>query len=146
MMKSKTAKENMEVARKAERAVQALSSFTLTDLFKHSGSNALVMNKEEFVEVEETTTDSTTADLFVELFRESFEVAEDDNIGIFIEVQSDFLLGGAHVVLQNTVTGTIMEDERHEGTSQLSIGLLAPGKYVALVYTHKCITNIKDKE
>lgn len=82
----------------------------------------------------------------MELFRESFEVAEDDNIGVFIEVQSDFLLAGAHVVLQNTITGTIMEDERHEGTSSLSVALLAPGKYVVLVYTHKCITNIQSEE
>jgi len=39
------------------------------------------------------------SDLFVELFRESFEIAEDDNTGIMIEVESDFLLGGAHLVL-----------------------------------------------
>lgn len=61
---------------------------------------------------------------------------------MFIEVQTDFLLGGAHIVLQNTVTGTIMEDERHEGTNTLVVGFLQPGRYVVLVYTHKCITNI----
>lgn len=80
------------------------------------------MHKEDYVSVEHFKTGESfksfdTKDLFLELFRESFEVAEDDNIGIFVDVQSDFILGGAHVVLQNTVTGTIMEDERHEGTS-----------------------------
>ena len=39
-----------------------------------------------------------------------------------------------------------MEDERHEGTTALSIGLLAPGKYIAIVYTHKCITNIQNED
>jgi hypothetical protein len=62
------------------------------------------MLKEDFIQVEHVSSgDSSTkldaSELFVELFRESFEVAEDDNIGVFIQVQSDFLLSGAHVVL-----------------------------------------------
>jgi hypothetical protein len=104
MMRSKNAKENMQLAREAKRTVPALNHFSLTDLFKHSSTNALVMLKEDFIQVEHVSSgDSSTkldaSELFVELFRESFEVAEDDNIGVFIQVQSDFLLSGAHVVL-----------------------------------------------
>jgi hypothetical protein len=37
----------------------------------------------------------------------------------------------------------LLEDERHEGTSTLTVGLLAPGRYVVMVYTHKCLTNMR---
>lgn len=90
-MKSKTAKESMQITKEAKRSVPALSHFSLTDLFKHSGNNALVMLKEDFIQLEHVSSaDSSSkpemSDLFVELFRESFEIAEDDNIGVNILV------------------------------------------------------------
>ena len=146
MTRSSVAKEQMENIRSNKRVNEAENHFSLSQLFKHSSTNSLFMQKQGHIKIEHVSTTSAqkleSSELFVEVFREKFDIAQDDNIGLFIEVQTDFLLVGAHVVLQNTVTGTIMEDERHEGTSTLSVGFLHPGQYVILVYTHKCITNI----
>jgi len=136
----------MLAVRTATRPTEPVKRLTLASLFRHSSNYATVMRKEGAIRLERvepgSSKDIEQPDLFVELFRESFEIAEDDNAGLAIEVNSDFLLAGVHVVLQNTATGTLLEDERHEGTSKLTVGLLAPGHYVLMVYTHKCITNM----
>jgi len=49
MSKSKDAKESMMTARTAQRSVQPSGSLALTDLFKRSGTNPLVMLKEDFI-------------------------------------------------------------------------------------------------
>jgi hypothetical protein len=46
----------------------------------------------------------------VEVFREGFEIAEDDEAGILVEVQSDFLLSGLNFAVANVQTGQILED------------------------------------
>ena len=44
-------------------------------------------------------------ELFIEIYKEAFEIAADDDAGLFIELQSDFLLSGANVAIKNVVTG-----------------------------------------
>jgi len=135
----------VQATRSLSRPTNALQNFALGDLFQKSSDHPLIMLREGAVGLEaiDNSRSLTPQDLYIEIFRESFEIAEDDDTGIFIEINSDFLLGGAHLVLQNTMTGTILEDERHQGTGTLTVGLLAPGRYVVLVYTHKCITNMQ---
>jgi len=74
--------------------------------------------------------------------REAFEIAEDDEAGLVVEVQSDFLLSGVNLAITNKETGTIMEDERRDSSGKLIIGRLVPGPYVLVLYTHECITNM----
>ena len=49
-------------------------------------------------------------ELYKEVLREGFEIAEDDEAGIMVEVQSDFLLSGVNFMLLNVQTGQILED------------------------------------
>jgi len=42
--------------------------------------------------------------------REAFEIAEDDKAGLVVEIQSDFLLSGINVAINNVATGQIVED------------------------------------
>ncbi len=37
--------------------------------------------------------------------RQGFEIAEDDDAGIQIDIRNDFLLTGINVALKNTLTG-----------------------------------------
>ena len=80
--------------------------------------------------------------LYVEIMREAFELAEDDKAGLVVEIQSDFLLSGINLAINNVETGQIVEDERRDSSSKLVIGYLLPGKYEMIVYTHECITNM----
>jgi hypothetical protein len=80
--------------------------------------------------------------LYVEVMREAFEIAEDDKAGLVVELQSDFLLSGLNVAINNVETGQIVEDQRRDSSSKLVIGYLLPGKYEMIVYTHECITNM----
>jgi hypothetical protein len=80
--------------------------------------------------------------LYVEIMRDAFEIAEDDKAGLIVEIQSDFLLSGINVAINNVATGQIVEDERRDSSSKLVVGYLLPGKYEMIVYTHECITNM----
>ena len=44
-------------------------------------------------------------ELYIEIFKEGFEIEEDDNAGLMIEVQSDFLLSGVNLAINNVATG-----------------------------------------
>lgn len=44
-------------------------------------------------------------ELFVPLLREDFEIAEDDDAGLVLELWSDFLLAGVHIAVKNRHTG-----------------------------------------
>lgn len=44
-------------------------------------------------------------ELYVELLREAFEIAEDDKAGLVVELQSDFLLSGVNLAISNVATG-----------------------------------------
>lgn len=83
-----------------------------------------------------------TDSLFVEVFRESFEVAEDDDAGIVIDVNSDFLLSNVNFAINNVVTGQVVEDERRESSGKLVVEHLVPGPYELILYTHECVTNM----
>jgi hypothetical protein len=43
--------------------------------------------------------------LYTEIMREAFEIAEDDKAGVDIEIQSDFLLSGVNLAINNVHTG-----------------------------------------
>lgn len=81
-------------------------------------------------------------DLYVEILREGFEVSPEDDVGLDIEVHSDFLLSGLNVAISNVATGQVVEDERRDSSSQLLVGRLLPGAYELIVYTHQCVTNM----
>jgi len=83
-----------------------------------------------------------TAGLYVEVLRESFEVAEDDDAGLVIELVSNFLLSGVNLAINNVATGQIVEDEKRESSGKLIVGHLVPGPYELIVYTHECVTNM----
>jgi len=83
-----------------------------------------------------------TNGLFVEVFRESFEIAEDDDAGLVIELVSDFLLSGVNLAINNVATGQVVEDERRDSSGKLIVGHLVPGPYELIVYTHECVTNM----
>ena len=68
--------------------------------------------------------------------------AADDDAGIFIELQSDFLLSGANVAINNRVTGQIIEGKRHDSSSRLVIEHMQPGEYDLIIYTHEAVTNM----
>lgn len=74
--------------------------------------------------------------------REGFEIAEDDEAGLEIELHSDFLLNGVNVAISNTATGAIIEDERIDTTGKLLVSKLEPGSYELILYTHQCATNM----
>lgn len=80
--------------------------------------------------------------LYVEIMRAGFEIAQDDKAGLVVEVQSDFLLSGINVAINNVETGQIVEDERRDSSSKLVVGYLLPGRYEMIVYTHECVTNM----
>jgi len=44
-------------------------------------------------------------ELYVEILREAFEIAEDDKAGLIVELQSDFLLSGVNAAISNVATG-----------------------------------------
>lgn len=83
-----------------------------------------------------------TDELYVEVVRESFEVAEDDDAGLVIEIVSDFLLSGVNLAINNVVTGQVIEDERRDSSGKLIVGHLVPGPYELIVYSHECVTNM----
>ena len=82
------------------------------------------------------------SELYVEVIREGFEISEEDQAGLLIEVQSDFLLAGINVAINNVATGQVVEDERRDSSGKLLVGRLVPGNYELIVYTHECITNM----
>lgn len=67
---------------------------------------------------------------------------EDDEAGIDIELNSDFLLSAVNVMVRSSQTGQVVSDERREGNARVIIPKLEPGNYDILVYSHKCITNM----
>ena len=82
------------------------------------------------------------SELYHEVMREAFEIAEDDEAGLVVEVQSDFLLSGVNLAITNKETGAVLEDERRDSSGKLIIGRLVPGPYLLVLYTHECITNM----
>jgi len=62
--------------------------------------------------------------LYVEIIREGFEISEEDDAGLDIETQRDFLLSGVNVAISNVATGTVVEDERKDSSSKLIVGRL----------------------
>ena len=44
-------------------------------------------------------------ELLVEVMRSTFEIAEDDDAGIEIDLRNDFLLSGVNVGIRNLVNG-----------------------------------------
>lgn len=81
-------------------------------------------------------------ELYIEIFKEGFEIEEDDNAGLLIDVQSDFLLSGVNLAINNVATGQIIEGEEKDHTNKLIVGKLTPGKYELIIYTHEAITNM----
>ena len=82
------------------------------------------------------------SELYHEIYRGTFEIAEDDEAGLVVEIQSDFLLSGVNLAISNRETGAIVEDERRDTSGKLIIGHLVPGEYQMILYTHECITNM----
>mmetsp|Transcript_21057 Transcript_21057/g.32606 ORF Transcript_21057/g.32606 Transcript_21057/m.32606 type:complete len:287 (+) Transcript_21057:781-1641(+) len=82
------------------------------------------------------------SELYKELFREGFEIAEDDEAGLVVDVHSDFLLSGVNFALSNVATGQVIEEDGSETSGKLVVGRLFPGEYELIVYTHECITNM----
>ena len=81
-------------------------------------------------------------ELYIEILREGFEISEEDDAGLSIDLHSDFLLSGVNVAINNVATGAILEDERKDSSSKLVIGHLEPGAYELIVYTHQSMTNM----
>lgn len=81
-------------------------------------------------------------ELYLEIFRKGFEIEADDEAGLIIEVQSDFLLSGVNVAINNVATGAVVEDERRDSSGKLVVGRLVPGSYELFLYTHECVTNM----
>jgi len=81
-------------------------------------------------------------ELFVPILREDFEIAEDDEAGLIVEVQSDFLLSGVHVAVKNRHTGQMVEFEQRDDTNRMVLRRMVPGPYELIVYTHEGVTNI----
>lgn len=67
--------------------------------------------------------------MYTELMRDGFEISNDDEAGLEIELHSDFLLNGVNVAISNTATGAILEDERIDTTGKLLVSRLQPGAY-----------------
>lgn len=82
------------------------------------------------------------SELYVQILREGFEIAEDDDAGLDIELQSDFLLSGVNVAISNVETGSVIEDERTDSSGKLLVSRLQPGAYELILYTHECATNM----
>lgn len=61
--------------------------------------------------------------------KQGFEIAEDDNAGIQIDIRNDFLLTGINLALKNTLTGQLVEDSRHESSKSILVDKLHPGHY-----------------
>jgi hypothetical protein len=80
--------------------------------------------------------------LYTEIMKEGFDVSEEDEAGVEIELHSDFLLGGVNVALSNTATGAVIADERIDTTGKLLVSKLAPGGYELTLYSHQCATNM----
>ena len=81
--------------------------------------------------------------MFLTVFKTSLLFEEDDDAGISIELNSDFLLSAANVVVRSSQTGQVVSDERREGNARVIIPKLEPGNYDVLIYTHKCVTNMQ---
>jgi hypothetical protein len=81
-------------------------------------------------------------ELYHEILRKGFEIEEDDEAGLVIEVQSDFLLSGVNLAINNVATGAVVEDERRDSSGKLVVGRLVPGSYELFLYTHECVTNM----
>ena len=43
--------------------------------------------------------------LYLELMREGFEISQDDEAGLAIDIESDFLLSDVNVAVRNRATG-----------------------------------------
>ena len=73
-------------------------------------------------------------------------MTEDDDAGLVIDIENDFLLSGVNFAISNIATGQIVEDLRHESSGRLIVGRLVPGPYELIVYAHNCITNMGDRD
>lgn len=62
--------------------------------------------------------------LYMEIMKEGFEVSEEDEAGIEIELHSDFLLNGVNIAISNSKTGAVIEDERIDTTGKLLVSKL----------------------
>lgn len=56
-------------------------------------------------------------ELLVEVMRSKFEIAEDDDAGIMIDIRNDFLLSGINIGIRNLINGQLVEHQRHESSS-----------------------------
>ena len=45
------------------------------------------------------------SELYVEIMREGFRITEDDDAGMIIDIENDFLLSGVNFVIRNIATG-----------------------------------------
>lgn len=80
--------------------------------------------------------------LKIEILREGFEIDEDDEAGLVIELHSDFLLSGVNIAIHNVATDALVEDERKDSSGRLVVGRLLPGQYELIIYTQECLTTI----
>jgi hypothetical protein len=139
------AKEKAEMI-KAAAPASALDSFSLSELFLKSPEGPQTMYRHaalgwrhvvpgQFPPVDQ-------AALYKEIMKEGFEISDDDEAGLDIELHSDFLLNGVNVAISNTATGSIIEDERIDSTGKLLVSRLEPGSYELILYTHECATNM----
>ena len=84
-------------------------SLTLDQLLVHSPSEPLTLYRPAVIgwrHIEPGVPpyiDQT--ELYVEILREAFEVAEDDEAGLIVDLHSDFLLSGVNAALSNVATG-----------------------------------------
>jgi len=62
-------------------------------------------NEIELKHIEGRNAETPNSELFVEVMREQFEIAADDDAGIEIDLRNDFLFSGVNAALKNLATG-----------------------------------------
>mgnify|MGYP000424204511 FL=1 len=94
---------------KASVPANTPSSLTLGKLFLNSGKAPMTLFKPSALSYRRVEPGKLPlidqTELYVEVFRESFEVSPEDDVGLDIEVRSDFLLSGVNVAINNVATG-----------------------------------------
>ena len=56
-------------------------------------------------------------ELLIEVMRSTFEIADDDDAGIQIDLRNDFLLSGINIGIRNLLNGQLVEHQRQESSS-----------------------------
>ena len=145
IMKIQNAKEKHSLI-KESMSLHGAQELTLGELLVHSHKGPMTLYRPNAIELRHVEPGNPPyleqQDLFVELLRQGFRITEDDEAGMVIDIENDFLLSGVNFAIWNLATGQIVEDLRQESSSRLIVGRLVPGPYDLILYGHSCITNM----